>query len=96
VAASGATAGGAPAAPADKQVIRLITANMPRSLDPVNIDAQRIIENGLAEPVVRQKLDGSIAPGLAQSWKLIEPTLWEIELRPTRRSGAARRPTPSP
>jgi peptide/nickel transport system substrate-binding protein len=75
-----ASAGGAPAAPADKQVLRLITANMPRSLDPVNIDAQRIIENGLAEPVVRQKLDGSIAPGLAQSWKLIEPTLIEIEL----------------
>ena len=80
VAAGGVTGANAPAAPPDKQVLRLITANMPRSLDPVNIDAQRIIENGLAEPVVRQRLDGSIAPGLAQSWKLIEPTVWEIEL----------------
>ncbi|MCC6175615.1 MAG: hypothetical protein IT305_09960 [Chloroflexi bacterium] len=74
--------GSAPAAPAGKQVLRLITANMPRSLDPVNIDAQRIIENGLAEPVVRQTLDGSIAPGLAQHWTLVEPTIWEIELPP--------------
>ena len=46
-ASPGAAASAAPAASADKQVLRLITANMPRSLDPVNIDAQRIIENGL-------------------------------------------------
>jgi hypothetical protein len=46
-------------APPDEQVLRLVTANMPRSLDPANIDAQRIINNGFAEPLVFESLDGS-------------------------------------
>ncbi len=71
------------AAPADEQVLHLVTANMPRSLDPINIDAQRIINNGFAEPLVHASLDGAkLIPALAKSWELVEPTLWRIELQP--------------
>ncbi|MFM7533641.1 MAG: ABC transporter substrate-binding protein [Rubrivivax sp.] len=79
-------------APVNEQVLRLVTANMPRSLDPINIDAQRIINNGFAEPLVHQSLDGArLIPALARSWTLVEPTLWRIELQPNARfwSGAA-------
>ncbi|WP_181762862.1 ABC transporter substrate-binding protein [Rhodococcus spelaei] len=55
---------------------------MPRSLDPTNIDAQRIIENGLAEPLVVQNDDATLAPGLAASWSNVEPTLWEFTIQP--------------
>lgn len=71
------------AAPAGEQVLRLVTANMPRSLDPINIDAQRIINNGFAEPLVHASLDGArLIPALAKSWELVEPDLWRIELQP--------------
>jgi len=71
------------AAPAEEQVLRLVTVNMPRSLDPINIDAQRIINNGYAEPLVHASLDGAnLIPALAKSWELVEPTLWRIELQP--------------
>lgn len=79
-------------APADEQVLRLVTANMPRSLDPINIDAQRIINNGFAEPLVHASLDGaSLIPALAKSWAMVEPTIWRIELQPNAKfwSGAA-------
>jgi len=70
-------------APAEEQVLRLVTANMPRSLDPINIDAQRIINNGFAEPLVHATLDGAdLIPAIAKSWELVEPTLWRIELQP--------------
>ena len=90
--ASGAPSGLAEQpAPPNEQVLRLVTANMPRSLDPINIDAQRIINNGFAEPLVHQSLDGArLIPALARSWALVEPTLWRIELQPHARfwSGA--------
>lgn len=71
------------AAPAEHQVLRLVTANMPRSLDPINIDAQRIINNGFAEPLVHATIDGAgLIPALAKSWEMVEPTLWRIELQP--------------
>lgn len=70
-------------APADEQVLRLVTANMPRSLDPTNIDAQRLINNGFAEPLVHQSADGTrLIPALAASWEMVEPTLWRVELQP--------------
>ncbi|NQX69596.1 hypothetical protein HQN90_26025 [Paenibacillus alba] len=70
------------AVPAKEQVLKYVTLNMPRSLDPVHIDAQRITSDGIAEPLVYQNDDGSIRPWLAKSWKNIEPTLWEVELQP--------------
>ena len=70
------------AAPED-QVLRLVTVNMPRSLDPTNIDAQRLIDNGFAEPLVYESFDGTtLFKGLAVSWELVEPTLWRVELQP--------------
>lgn len=78
-------------APPDQQVLRLVTANMPRSLDPTNIDAQRLINNGFAEPLVHQSFDGTRLIGaLATAWEMAAPTLWRIEIQPEARfwSGA--------
>ncbi|GAA1818103.1 hypothetical protein HC028_17085 [Planosporangium flavigriseum] len=81
-ACGGPTTGEVSDAPAAQQTLRFLTINMPRSLDPIHIDAQRILENGLAESLVIQRDDGTLAPGLATAWKAVEPTVWEFELRP--------------
>ena len=95
LAACGRQPGGADAPdqdgpPAEQQVLRLLTLNMPRSLDPVHIDSQRITSDGLAEPLVWLNDDATLRPGLAKAWKNLEPTLWEFELQPNVRfwSGA--------
>ncbi|WP_175479056.1 ABC transporter substrate-binding protein [Rubrimonas cliftonensis] len=78
-------------APPAQQVLRLVTANMPRSLDPTNIDAQRLINNGFGEPLVHQSFDGTRLIGaLATDWAMVEPTRWRVELQPQARfwSGA--------
>lgn len=70
-------------APPEEQVLRLVTVNMPRSLDPTNIDAQRLIDNGFAEPLVYESFDGTaLTEGLAIGWELVKPALWRIELQP--------------
>ncbi|MEV8516834.1 ABC transporter substrate-binding protein [Dactylosporangium sp. NPDC051484] len=66
--------------PAAEQTLKFLTVNMPRSLDPVHIDAQRILENGLAESLVVQNDDATLRPGLATSWRTVEPTVWEFTL----------------
>ncbi|MCF7547850.1 ABC transporter substrate-binding protein [Pseudonocardia sp. WMMC193] len=76
---AGATRTGDAAAP--EQVLRVVTVNMPRSLDPTSIDAQRILENGLAEPLIALNDDGTLAPALATSWTAVEPTVWELQLQ---------------
>jgi peptide/nickel transport system substrate-binding protein len=55
---------------------------MPRSLDPTNVDAQRITSDGIAEPLVMLNDDATLRPWLAKSWKNVEPTIWEVELQP--------------
>jgi len=65
-----------------EQVLRFLTVNMPRSLDPVHVDAQRMVDNGLAETLVVQNNDATLRPGLATGWKLVGPTLWEFAIRP--------------
>nr|BFE56273.1 ABC transporter substrate-binding protein [Dactylosporangium thailandense] len=67
--------------PAAEQTLRFLTVNMPRSLDPIHIDAQRILENGLAESLVVQNDDATLRPGLATAWKSVTPTTWEFTLR---------------
>ena len=70
-------------APPEEQVLRLVTVNMPRSLDPTNIDAQRLIDNGFAEPLVHQSFDGTaLISALATSWEMVSPTVWRIEIQP--------------
>ena len=70
-------------APPEQQVLRLVTVNMPRTLDPTNIDAQRLIENGFGEPLVRQSFDGtSLLPALGTSWEMVAPKLWRVEIQP--------------
>ncbi|MER7282364.1 ABC transporter substrate-binding protein [Dactylosporangium sp. NPDC000244] len=67
--------------PAAEQTLQFLTVNMPRSLDPIHIDAQRILENGLAESLVVQNDDATLRPGLATAWKSVTPTTWEFTLR---------------
>lgn len=70
-------------APPEEQVLRLVTVNMPRSLDPTNIDAQRLINNGFAEPLFYESFDGTtLIPGLATSWDMTAPTIWRVEIQP--------------
>ncbi|WP_377262904.1 ABC transporter substrate-binding protein [Phytohabitans kaempferiae] len=47
----------------------------------MHIDAQRILENGLGEPLVVLRDDGTLAAGLATAWRSVEPTVWEFDLR---------------
>ena len=75
---------------ADKQVLRFLTINMPRSLDPIHIDAQRVINNGIAEPLVMQNDDATLRPWLAKSWKNVEPNVWEFQLQPNVKFWSAR------
>ncbi|GII84899.1 peptide ABC transporter substrate-binding protein [Sphaerisporangium siamense] len=83
-ACSGATRGGdgGDEGGSGRQVLRVLTVNMPRSLDPVDIDAQRMPENGLADTLVVQNDDATLRPGLATRWRLLKPTLWEFDIRP--------------
>ena len=70
-------------APPEEQVLRFVTVNMPRSLDPTNIDAQRLIDNGFAEPLVHQSFDGTqLIPALATSWEMASPMVWRVEIQP--------------
>lgn len=75
-------AAGTSSAMADQQVLKYVTLNMPRSLDPTNVDAQRITSDGIAESLVMLNDDATLRPWLAKSWKNVEPTLWEMELQP--------------
>ena len=64
---------------------------MPRSLDPTNIEAQRIVNNGFAETLLLPLNDGSVRPWLAKSWTNVDPLTWRVELQPNVKfwSGAA-------
>ncbi|MFI5270166.1 MAG: ABC transporter substrate-binding protein, partial [Chloroflexota bacterium] len=79
-AGTGAPQSTAPQAP--ERVLRAVTVNMPRSLDPTNIEAQRIINNGFAETLLLPLNDGSVRPWLARSWKNLDPLTWQVELQP--------------
>jgi ABC-type transport system substrate-binding protein len=67
---------------AEQQVLRYVTLNMPRCLDPVNVEAQRITSDGIAEPLVKLNDDAMLRPWLAKSWENVEPSIWEVELQP--------------
>lgn len=66
----------------DRQVLRSLTVNMARSLDPVHIDAQRITSDGLAEPLVMLNDDATLEPWLAKSWSHVAPDTWQFDLQP--------------
>ncbi|MBL8699224.1 MAG: ABC transporter substrate-binding protein [Alphaproteobacteria bacterium] len=72
------------AAPAPAQDLRVGVEAGPTSNDPhyhsliTNIAFSRHI----FEPLVVQDAQQNLVPGLATSWKAIEPTVWEIKLRP--------------
>ncbi len=70
--------------PAATQHLRRALDQMPRSLDPTlttDVSAQRIIDD-IFEGLTTVALDGSIAPGVAQSWEVSsDGKLWTFHLR---------------
>lgn len=70
-------------APSEDQALGFVKPNMPRSLDPTSIDAQRLVNNGFAEPLFYESFDGTmLIPGLATSWEMAGPTVWRVEIQP--------------
>ena len=71
------------AAPALAEELVIGRANEPSSMDP---QFSRTGNNGMTSQHVFDRLvepdaDNQLKPALAISWKVIEPTLWEIQLR---------------
>lgn len=56
-----------------------------RSVDPHQHDNQRIfwgmIGQNIFDTLVKRDANGNIAASLATSWEVVEPTVWEFELR---------------
>ncbi len=56
-----------------------------RAIDPHYHDNQRIfwsiIAPGIFDHLIERTADGQLVPGLATSWKNIEPIVWEFKLR---------------
>lgn len=44
-------------------------------------DASYLTQAGVIEPLVRVGVDGSLGPGLATSWKRVDPLTWDFTLR---------------
>ena len=44
-------------------------------------DASYLTQAGVIEPLVRVGVDGSLGPGLATSWKRVDPVTWDFTLR---------------
>jgi len=44
-------------------------------------DASYLTQAGVVEPLVRVGVDGSLGPGLATSWKRVDPVTWDFTLR---------------
>jgi len=81
--ASGGARGWA-AAPAQPKELRLALATEPTSLDPhyAAIAGNIAVSQHLFEALVGVDAAGRYVPALAQSWRAVDPTTWEIKLRP--------------
>ncbi|MCW2545964.1 MAG: peptide transporter [Mycobacterium sp.] len=67
----------------DSSAVLRATAEPVHVLDPVtDIDACNTGPmSGIYDVLIRTNADGSLAPGLATSWKLVNPTTFEFKLR---------------
>jgi len=70
-------------APADAQIFRYGSANDILGLDPHanNHGVTNAMKSNMYDPLVRRNFDGSLQPGLAESWTQTNPTTWRFNLR---------------
>jgi peptide/nickel transport system substrate-binding protein len=71
------------AAPAHAQLLRIGMAADVSSLDPhfVNIAPNNQVARHIFDTLVHIDADGRLIPGLAESWRAIDPVTWEFRLR---------------
>ena len=71
------------AAPAWSQDFKVAMSSPPTSMDPhfQNITTNANVIEHMFEPLVMRSADGKLAPGLAESWSLINNLTWEFKIR---------------
>ncbi|MGL5363689.1 MAG: ABC transporter substrate-binding protein [Bosea sp. (in: a-proteobacteria)] len=71
------------AASASAQTLRVGVAAEPTSLDPQfhNLATNAQVSWHIFDPLVMRDDKQQLRPGLAESWRVIDPTTWEIKLR---------------
>ena len=80
-----AACGSGPSAPMGSETLRIAESHAPLSLDPA-LTTNDVIVNLAYAPLLEQKPDGSLAPGLATSWQYasaaaVPNTVFELTLR---------------
>jgi peptide/nickel transport system substrate-binding protein len=70
-------------APALAQDFKVAMSSPPTSMDPhfQNITTNANVIEHMFEPLVMRDPDGKLAPGLAESWKLLNGLTWEFKIR---------------
>ena len=71
------------AAPAHSQELRIAMGADVTSMDPhyVNLFPNNNIAEHFFEKLITLDPDSRLIPGLAESWKTVDPTTWEFKLR---------------
>ena len=69
--------------PALGQDFKVAMSSPPTSMDPhfQNITTNANVIEHMFEPLVMRTADGKLAPGLAESWSLINGLTWEFKIR---------------
>jgi peptide/nickel transport system substrate-binding protein len=69
--------------PASSQELRIGTSSEPSAIDPHfhNTTPNKAVARIIFEPLVFQDEKQQLSPGLAESWRAIDPTTWEFRLR---------------
>ncbi len=65
------------------QELRLAMSSEPSSMDPHyhNLFSNINVSEHVFESLIKLDQDSRIVPGLAESWRLVDPTTWELKLR---------------
>ena len=69
--------------PAVAQDFKVAMSSPPTSMDPhfQNITTNANVIEHMFEPLVMRTADGKLAPGLAESWSLVNGLTWEFKIR---------------
>ena len=69
--------------PAMAQDFKVAMSSPPTSMDPhfQNITTNANVIEHMFEPLVMRSADGKLAPGLAESWSLVNGLTWEFKIR---------------
>ena len=76
-------AAGLVAWPCAAQEFRMAMSSPPTSMDPhfQNITSNANVLEHMFEPLVAREADGKLVPGLAESWRMVDPLTWEFRIR---------------